>query len=847
MSDKTKATRQRGLELYAVMKPWTYTDNDFNNRFNTYRNIQLVKTAYRGEMPTQGYLSKFSYKAHIDLPTFESGRITIPHRESIGFGAQKQIYGFAIYSKADSFYYYYFIKEHTKLMNGFSEYRIELNYFATYGEPCIYSDFTYKGTPPAPNFLNFAQLPPIQNPNIYIDRFSLIDEYLSGDTVNYALFRRFQDSVKDLPGEIDIESNCNHLQTSVRNVFGSSAGYYFNESNISAWVWRNSELQYDTSRGRIAWRPNGGVWDWEKYYMVWPSSTIVPDVIDNNYRDKINRSLNCFKNALDTDKFLLVNLAKNWWYKSSANANTDATKQSGLPDNNTLTLLVPLSETTSHLISSGENGFVYQWLTNMFGSGQITTDNILGCVRIKSTNFQEVRAIAMIEPQEFFFRNNHQPDWMGRFYICGFVVNSANSLFLPNIDNYNREMGWQKRYFISQSIPYHNYQYFNNPVHFNNYNYMLWNMYRFKGAYLTYATNDDKILKYDYTDFTNYANYPVLHYAPLGYENFWISNENITNPGVSKSAHFTNFAAEPWTQNEFSLGLDNSRLNHFISISSNSNNFWAQQRNAWQTASNQAKFNIGSSIVKGITGTVTGAIAGSVIPGVGTLAGAVSGGIGGSFGVVNSVQAYQNIKAQKADIGQRGGGNVVQGNSSWLRSRYINIYNVRINDKTRQDVYNFFATYGYNVYRQSGAETVNPNNARYLFFGNNMSNYRLLPIRVAKDSADTLMDNIRDYFANGYRIQLSNHIIAWLVNLFTHGITLRFNSDGRTLTNYTPTPEPEIITPVLVQGHQEAEILVDENNENGTGDTETLKTEQNDDDQAGGLSSTEAGKSGQGG
>ena len=834
MSDKNlKSEWDRGLELYALMKPWTYTDNDFNNRFNTHRVIQKVKNYFRGEMPARGYFNRLGYKAFIDLPTFESGRITIPHRESISNNPQKQIYGFAIYSKADSFYYYYFIKEHTKLMNGFSEYRIELNYFATYGEPCIYSDFTYKGTPPAPNYLNVTEIPPLQNPNLIIDRHSLIDDYFYYDGIypnrvnDVVKFKRFQNSLNNLPADIDIENNTDYLKQAWLNVFGSTVGTYYNESTIGPWLWKDCRLVYESSRGRIGWQPNGGVLEEEKYMMIWPNETVVPDVLSSDWISKVNRSLDEFKWSLDTDKFLLVNFSKNWWRKQDANRNENIAKKDGLPDNNTVTLLVPLNERRNEMMSTAGYGFPYKWLLNMFASGHITGDNVLGCVRIKSNNFSDVRAIAMIEPSQFFFRSgNLLPEWESRYFICGFVVNSASYTLQPRITEFYREFGWNKQYLIQATdTGYNEFNYFNNPQYFNDYQKMSNNMYRFKGTSLLYVTNDDKIIKYDHTDF-NKSQSPVLRYAPIGYENLWLSVEDITSVGTSVPKYFTNFATEPWKNSEFNLGFDNSRLNHFIGIPSKAAQFWADQRNAWQTASNQAKFNIGAGVIK----TIGGAVAGSVVPVVGTITGALSG----ASSLIGSVQAYQNLKAQERDIALQGGG-VPQGNSGWLRSRYINVYDVRINTRTIQDLYNFFATTGYNTNKMSSSDTVDPNNARYLFLGSVLSSYKLLPFRVHRSSADILMDNIREYFTYSYRIQLSSNIINWLVNLFTHGVTLRFEGAGAKIVNYRPEQPPTITVP---QPTQELESNIEQleppkpsedNDQNRTSNTATPKEKQGDD------------------
>lgn len=819
-----------GLILYGLKKPWTYYNNEITNRFNLIRK-------YREREPADEYHTSYVSTsddlielrgANINLSNFENGYISIPQ---VMYN-KTPIYGICVKDSTTRFHYFYFIKEQTRITGGYLEFRISLNYFATYGELVLYPDRDNNNTTQSPLCKN----------NLKLDKYSTFSEYIFNPSAiartkvyDWKLFQANIDEIKD---DIDLENNATEVRVSNDNILGSTAGYHNTKkivSNPLVTQMSGFDIAYNTdpsfSRNGNSILLYSRFWGTYELNMTWMSTTIIADTPPSDVIDKIVNSTEGFLNASDTDKFIVLNVTAEWWYQKRHGQNVEF-KSIGIGDKQSQIIAIPLSYSPESDATNNSNrgSFIYNWLNSMIGNGQLTTENVLGVFRFKSNSFLKngVKSLAFFEPKDLGFssRNN---EWMDKYFIIGWVLGSSLDIIRPNIPTRYLEYGWVYYIKILLQLPYSSFEKANNPAYYNDWAIMTDNIFRFIGAYTLNLTNDDKIVTYDWARIAKNPSQPLIVYSPFGYESLWVDSlGNDTfgsgNFNANSADFWTSTSMMPWKFNDNNFKQQQTTLNYYTNASSTSAKFWASQKNSWETSMNQAKFNIGTNVVgtigAGIGGAVSGGAIGSSVPVIGTVAGAVIGGIsgiaGGASSLTNSVQNFQRLKAQESDLARQSGGSISQGNSNWIWSRYVQAMEISWNYPTRETLYNRLVERGFNVYMPASNSTVWWNNARYIFNNTVVSNYKILTLRVHKDSTSNLINNLRIYFAKEVKVPVGDNIIIWLVNLFTNTFNLYFDvPNPRTRINKITTKTEQLYGKIYDQ--------------NRTSNTATPKEKQGDD------------------
>ena len=809
------------IKIYGVLKPWTYFNNDLNNRFNFVRKLK--------EAPDKNWTSildrnntLIELNGTVNLPTIYEGQVTI----DINKQKQFPFYGLCVY--INDFYYFYFLKEEIRNTNGLKTFNIALNYFATFAELIFYPKYNEAS--------DYQRISPIAYNDIIWDKHSLFGEYLqygennSVSINNVTNYQLFQNNLLEMPAEFGLDNPNVTVPRINLNLFDSSAGYTFNnnEAGKPRRIWKNSRIEYNS--GLLKYTDSqGGVYN-QAFKMCWLDGTAFDNTFPSHVVTKVNNSLNAFTKANDTDKYLVMNVPGNWWYKISNNKNGNVKTDYGVGQTNTLTLMVPLSP--SKQTTGTDNDFIYQWLNGMVGSGQLSSDNIVGVFRIKSNAFwgdglPQIESIAFLEGHMLGFNTTEQPQWMNNYYLCAWVINGAAPNLTPQTTGRFPELGWYKVRNIR--LGFQDHRNANSFIDFDSMEQMLKITERFNGAYVYHIQNDDKSFKIDWTLYENNPFNFVVYYSPLGYDTLWATNTGQTEypqgtSGFKYPSYFNYYLVEPWKNNEYDLGMQHVRINNFFGIGSKATGFWASQRSAWETASNQSKTNIGLNVLGTIGSTITGAITGSIVPGVGTVIGGLTGLAGGSFGLINSIQAYEKLQAQRQDLLRQGGGNVIQGNSSWLRSKYINGYLVKWSTRLQLKVYNWLVENGFNVQTSGNYRLLDPyKSGRYLFSVYDAPTDlpdKIIALRISKESTALLIKRMRIYIRSTLEYPISDNIFTWIINLLTNTARLVFENNS-----YTPIRDIVRDSPTVIKQGDDR----DETNENRTGDIKALKPKQNDD------------------
>lgn len=788
-------------KVYGLTTPWNYVNNDVENHFNI--TGRLVKTGdnYKVQYPVHEWTE---LKAALKMNGIESGLATITtHNE-----AAQLFTGIVLHDTIRDFHYFYFINDTQRLGNGGVEYALQLNYFATFGEKSLYA------------LQRETELKSVINYNLTIDRWSKFLPFTTEDSDrrfvnNPANYQLFQSTLQRLPEDIAI----NYAARSFNNVMGSTVDFAYRDSSL--WTWKTHlrmTFQTKTQGGattyffgnRISLRTPNATIDNKFWWHI--DNTALEKLIANTpaNADIVNRlqsKLTTFNNSLDTDKFILIQTTRDFYQPK------DELTQLGNKDNwinyaswhgigtpgnfhNTLTIAIPIGENCQ---------FPYDFLQRAVGSGALPVQTkIIGVIRCKSNNFAQtvsgLQGIAILHGSEFDLTGvgNKTHD-----FVMGWVV--AGDFSNPNSAFYS-EMGWCPQYY--HPVEYYPWYYVNFLNNLGIYNsetiddFNLSGIYAFNGMHKYIIQNDLEAFEFDPSRFVDVGGF-TLTYHPMGSETLWLNVhpfQGVTTQSLVDPYH--NHAVLNWSENLTKLGQQTSKISAYFPPSNKSAEFWATQKNAWETGNEQTLFNSVTSFVNSgasiLGGAAAGALVGSVVPGIGTAIGGIVGGVAAGFSQIgtigNSIYALKERKAREQDITRQTGASVVQGTLQWIRSSFINVIQATIDNPTMQHIHNWIAINGFNTLIAGQYYMTSPENARPLItFTPRLRRLPLkyLPLRVHADSTQILITNIVERFKR-LNMVIPNHYLSWLVNLLTSGVRLVFPSAQFQPRNDEPTIASEV-------------------------------------------------------
>ena len=793
-------------KVYGISTPWNYVNNDVENHFNT--TGRLVKTGdnyklqYRVDEWTE-------LKAALKMNGIESGLATITSINE----ASQLFTGIVLHDTIRDFHYFYFINDTQRLGNGGVEYTLQLNYFATFGEKSLYA------------LQRETELRSVINFNLTIDRWSKFSRFTGGDSNrwyvnNPANYQLFQSTLQRLPEDIAI----NYTAQSFNNVMGSTVDFAYRDSSLLTWK-NNLRLNFETiasgsylhfygNRIKLT-TPNATI---NEKYRWFIDSTALDKLLGsgstsetNNrvYVNLLQQKLTAFNNSLDTDKFLLIQTTRSFftppdqrgvlgnksrWIKVAQyhGIGTAGSFQ------NTFTIAIPIGQNCA---------FPYDFLQRAVGSGALPVQTkIIGVIRCKSNNFAQtvsgMKGIAILHGSEFDMTGEGNK---AHEFVIGWIF--TGDLYNPDSSFYS-EMGWCPQYY--QSIVYYPWYYVDFLNNLGNYNgesineYMLSGLYAFNGMQKYIIQNDLEAFEFDPSRFVDVGGF-TLTYHPMGNESLWLNIHPYQGQStVAIVDPYYNHAILNWSENLTKLGQQTSKISAYFPPSNKSAEFWATQKNAWETGNEQTLFNSVTSFVNSgasiLGGAAAGALVGSVVPGIGTAIGGIVGGVAAGFSQIgtigNSIYALKERKAREQDITRQTGASVVQGTLQWIRSSFINVIRTTIDNPTMQHIHNWIAINGFNTLIAGQYHMTSPEHARPLItFTPRLRRMPLkyLPLRVHADSTQILITNIVERFKR-LNMVVPNHYLSWLVNLLTNGVRLVFpsaefqprNDDTPTVANEAP-------------------------------------------------------------
>ena len=873
-------------KVYGLTTPWNYVNNDVENHFNITGRLTKVNGYYKVQYPVHEWTE---LKAALKMNGIESGLATIT-----SYNEAAQLFtGIVLHDTIRDFRYFYFINDTQRLGNGGVEYALQLNYFATFGEKALYA-LHRENTNTS-----------ILDGNIQLDRYTLFNEFvLTGNTNNAGNFKYvddvfnyqlFQSTLQRLPDDINFSTSYN--LTPHNNIFKLSTtfgGYqslreWGGDSPAYAIEMRNNYPgpNHINPNLRLSRKlPNGnyeGIED--KYKLFWTQGArdrIIQffDSQSGASGDKMARtmgqiaaSLSQFNSALNTDKFVLMQLRQELYIPQQSSIAAGSWNQAsnwyGKGDRSvTMTIALPIPQ--------GVSGNWYEDFAQIFGSGALPVESkIVGIIRLKTSMFYQsnnaINSLVVLDSNSVGFTGL---GWSQYRFFFGFVLNGnvvgvSGSRYV--------ELGWTPQTYLPISVmPWTALSILNNPHVYHRtdrINDLLLALFGFNGANQYYVQNDLEVFAFDPSRFRSPIGF-YLTYHPMGEESLWLnvharySGDHVgTNPPVVPDFYYNN-AILASTENLTKLGAQSTKISAITPPSPNQAQFWATQKNAWETGNEQTLFNSvnsfvssGASVLGGVAG---GALVGSIVPGIGTAIGAAVGGVAAGFSQIgaigNSIYAMKERKAKEKDLASLTGGTMMQGVLQWVRSSYINVIEAQISEPTRVKLYNWLAINGFNTARPGDYRQTSPENARPLVNwtrnGNGPYQYsysplKYLTLRVHADSSQNLIQNINSRFKR-LNMVIPNIYLSWLVNLMTTGVRLTFNTRDFNPNN---SREVELLNDIDREIASELEVtkqlqaqaqayvddisapdwsLIETNetfNQNRTGDTSAVEKQPEDDAQ----------------
>lgn len=121
-------------EIYGVLKQWHYFRNDFNTPKNLTRKYDMTKANCEVYFDESEFVK---LSGSLKLESMEGGTFIVSHTAN-----NPVFYGLRIRDKQTKWDYFYFIEETGRMLANGTEYKLKLNYFATWMEPFLFIDKT---------------------------------------------------------------------------------------------------------------------------------------------------------------------------------------------------------------------------------------------------------------------------------------------------------------------------------------------------------------------------------------------------------------------------------------------------------------------------------------------------------------------------------------------------------------------------------------------------------------------------------------------------------------------------------------------------------------------------------
>lgn len=498
--------------------------------------------------------------------------------------------------KRSNWAYAYFLADTGRVFNELVEYKLTLNYYATYGEDFLFGNSTRKLW----HKMNVYKSNQIPIPSTSYD--GLNAKLVSPDIQKWSWMNQ---SISELPETLRIDANNESVVNYNTNIFNATyipTNSLFSNATVSLtrfnqtdqFLVKSPRIRELTIRARsytldVACLYN---YNWTilpnkeglSYFGNWNTRTRLTEYTDSEL-------VNIVQNAIrewDTDTWILFsanivvadNNVQSAHYYGEINTpfgqETPEDKKKGATP---VIFAYPISKAQIR-----DNFSIVSLMKLRFGEGGF---NYLGITKLKSQNWmqnQKPKAVMFISPADFNCRDQSTEGLNIRDRVVACPVFTTYASFMKfNIPNAYRSFGWWHR--VQSQITTSNWTWAAVPKSIDQ---VIGSIKLCSGVTRAVINTGSKWLTYDWTSFN--SRYFDVFYTNLGYEMIWLEPKfDLNNP-------YQGYNIKPWKENKMSLGLSTITEKNAGTFNNSEMTAIKQNSNQWQVAQNQASFNYSRAV-----------------------------------------------------------------------------------------------------------------------------------------------------------------------------------------------------------------------------------------------------------
>lgn len=468
--------------------------------------------------------------------------------------------------KRTNWNYCYFISETGRMFNELVEYRIDLNYFATYGEIFLFNNWT--SCKPLWHKMEIYKSNQVPIPASYWDSSSTA--LVNPDVQKWTWLNN---SCSELPQDLIIDNNNEMINRYVYNVFnstfvtGNNKWNYVSMDGYQRWDTNTSVLNLSRVQVRASGISKSYSVVYAKNYYNFNVSTL-PSKWQGRAVNFINSQIPEGFTYWDAEYWLLASPTLNWWENNHEISNWEGTAGPGA--SHQAIIAIPLYKRTLNLMNKIR-----------FGGANL---DLMGITKFKAQNFlqnQGPNAVVLMGSNDLGLGSGGYRDDL--VVPCP-ILEMETIPHSFDVAPFARNVGWYNRVRIALSTFKPTRAFASAPKTWEEATGVM----RLVSGYTKcIISTGASWMVYDWTAFNAY-NFDIF-YSNMGYEYIWLEpNFDINNPWKATTIR-------PWKENKLSLGLQSVRETNLRQFNSKAMDTIISSANQWQVGQNQAQYNFEQS------------------------------------------------------------------------------------------------------------------------------------------------------------------------------------------------------------------------------------------------------------